>query len=148
MHISDIENVPVAQMNFGKMLHAIDDPRMQEFAASLDEVYKLAEESTGFVWRIPDDTIAQELVKCGYDDRTSATVSVWKSYSSLKHFTFAGLHGDYLNRSAEWFNKIDSPQLVIWPVAIEERPSFVEAFAKLQHLAQHGDTDKAFGWMK
>ena len=147
MHISETANVPIAQMNFGKMLHKIDDQGMQEFSASLDSVYKLAEKSTGFIWRIPDDQISKELTDCGYDERTSATVSVWASYESLKHFTFVGLHGDYFRRSTEWFCKIEPPQLVIWPVSIDERPSFVDALAKLKHLAAHGDTDKAFGWI-
>ena len=134
-------------MNFGKMLYPIDDPRMMEFAESLDNVYKLAEGSPGFVWRIPDEQISDELSGCGYDECTSATVSVWSSYESLKDFTFAGLHGTYLSRSAEWFSKIESAQLVVWPVTIDERPSFVDAIAKLKYLEIHGNTDSAFGWI-
>ena len=40
----------VAQLNFGRPLHALHDPRMAGFMDAL------AERSSGFVWRLKDDS--------------------------------------------------------------------------------------------
>ncbi len=138
----------IAQMNWGRMKHAPDDPRLSEFMASLDEVYALAEAHPGFIWRIPDDAAATGLAALGYDNRISATVSVWTDVHSLRDYTFNSLHGTYLERKSEWFEVVDGPQLVIWDVATDARPDFAEAFAKLDNLRAHGDTPEAYGWPK
>ena len=137
----------IAQMNYGEMLYPLDHPSMKEFSDSLDAVYTLAAEDSGFIWRIPDDQLERELIENGCDRLTSATVSVWDSYESLKRFTYQGLHGEFLKRSSEWFRKIEGPQLVIWPVDIAEQPSFRVALERLQHLKSHGNTVRAFGWI-
>ena len=74
----------IAQMNWGRLLHPLSDPRMEEFAAALAHVYHLAETHDGFVWRVPDDAAASQLGSLGFDDKTSATVSVWDSVDALR----------------------------------------------------------------
>jgi hypothetical protein len=69
----------IAQMNWGRMKYPVDDPRLKEFLDSLHEVYRLAEAHPGFLWRIPDETIASQLKVSGFDSRISATVSLWRS---------------------------------------------------------------------
>lgn len=73
----------IAQMNWGRMKYPLDDPGLKEFLDSLADVYRIAEEHPGFLWRIPDDVIASELNASGFDKRMSATVSVWKSLTDL-----------------------------------------------------------------
>lgn len=138
---------PIAQMNFGKMAYPLTHPMMKEFADALDEVYALAESDSEFLWRIPEDQIAREIVEQGYDALTSATVSVWKNYEALKNYTYNGLHGQYLSRSSEWFMKLAEPQLVIWSVSAGDQPSFKTAIERLEHLRKHGDTEHAFSWL-
>jgi hypothetical protein len=120
---------------------------MKEFADSLDDVYALAEADAGFLWRIPEDQLALELVEQGYDELTSATVSVWKSYEALKNYTYSGLHGQYLDRSSEWFMKLTEPQLVIWTVSNGDQPSFKTAIERLERLRINGNTENAFSWI-
>lgn len=133
----------IAQMNWGQMRYPLSDPRMKEFADQLDAVYQLAEDAPGFVWRIGADQLAAELADLGYDDKTSATVSVWQSIGGLRQYTYEGAHSMYLNRSQEWFKNVDGPQLVIWQVESDSQPSFFDAQKRLDHLKQHGPTDYA-----
>lgn len=142
-----IADGPAAQMNWGRMKHDPGDPRLKEFESSLDEIYMLAEKSPGFIWRIPDKEIAADLIECGFDRRTSATVSVWQSYADLRRFTFQSLHGNFLDRRLEWFEQIGGPQLVIWNVSADVRPSFTEALDRLNHLKTNGASAHAFGWV-
>ena len=136
----------IAQMNWGRMKHAPDHPNLSEFTEALADVYALAEMHPGFVWRIPDDAAAEGLKLLGYDNRVSATVSVWQNIESLRDYTFNSLHGEFLDRKAEWFEQVTGPQLVIWNVEHGEHPGFAEAFERLDYLRIHGDSDHAFGW--
>lgn len=86
-------------MSWGRMRFPLADPRMSEFAASLAEVYCLAETHPSFIWRIPDDDAANQLEALGKDNRISSTVSVWESLEALWEYTFESLHGQYLNRT-------------------------------------------------
>lgn len=46
----------LAQLNIARMLSEdINDPLMANFVAQLDEVNAIAEQSTGFIWRLKDD---------------------------------------------------------------------------------------------
>ncbi len=136
----------IAQMNWGKMRYDQDDLRMKEFIDSLPHVYADAERRPGFIWRIPDEEGAKQLKSLGFGDRTSATVSVWRDVSSLRDYTFNKSHGIYFDRRAEWFEKVDGPQLVIWEVDSDARPDFAKAFKKLKELEENGPTDRVFGW--
>ena len=141
-----INGGPIAQMNWGRMRYEPGDPRLATFEDSLDEVYKLAEQSLGFIWRIPDDHITAALLTCGFDQRTSATVSVWQTYADLRRYTFQSLHGQFLDRRNTWFEQVEGPQLVIWNVPPDARPSFQEALQRLEHLKTNGPSSHAFGW--
>ena len=103
---------------------------MFKFAESLNEVYILAENHSGFIWRISDKESESQLSDLGFDKLISSTVSVWTDIESLKEYTYNSLHGTYLKRSSEWFQKIDGPQLVIWNVESDDKPTYKESFEK------------------
>ena len=42
----------LAPLNVARMRAGLDEPAMRGFAAALDPVYRLAEASPGFVWRL------------------------------------------------------------------------------------------------
>ena len=46
----------LAQINVGRIVAPVDDPRIADFIAQLDEVNRLAERSPGFVWRLQSDS--------------------------------------------------------------------------------------------
>jgi len=136
----------IAQMNWGTLKHCLKDERMIEFTNSLSSIYSLAENHPGFIWRIPDAEAEKQLLELGFDELTSSTVSVWNNLDSLKDYTFNSLHSVYLNRSLEWFKKVEGPQLVIWDIANDHQPTFKESFNRLEYLNNNGTTDYAYGW--
>ena len=138
----------IAQMNWGKLKYPLMDIKMTEFRESLSEIYRLAENYPGFIWRIPDHQSELQLFDLGFDKLISSTVSVWKDIESLKDYTYNSLHGVYLKRSLEWFKKIDGPQLVIWNVENDDQPTFKESFYRLEHLKNNGPTDYAYAWKR
>jgi hypothetical protein len=138
----------IAQMNWGQMRHPLSDPKMKEFADQLDAIYRLAEEAPGFIWRINGDRLEAELSELGYDEKTSATVSVWQTSDDLYRYTYESAHGVYLDRAQEWFEAIEGPQLVIWPVENDAKPSFFEAHKRLEHMKEYGPSDYAHGCLE
>lgn len=145
MSVHHYRGGPIAQMNWGRMRYALDHPDMIEFKSALGRIYTQAEKHAGFIWRIPEDLLAAQLEAHGFDQKTSATVSVWKNYAALKEYTFLAEHGDFLKRSNEWFEKVSAPQLVMWNTLPNDRPDFNEAFRRLGCLKAKGDTQEAFG---
>lgn len=137
----------IAQMNWVRMRYPLDNPRMREFTDKLDEIYRLAEQADGFIWRICDNQIATELLEQGYDEMTSATVSVWQTVSDLRCYTFESAHGTFLDRADKWFEPVEGPQLVIWEVDEDAQPSFRQACERLDHLKVQGSSEYAHGWL-
>jgi Domain of unknown function (DUF3291) len=41
----------LAQINIGRLIAPIDDPKIAEFVANLEPINALADRSPGFVWR-------------------------------------------------------------------------------------------------
>ncbi len=134
----------IAQMNFGQMKFPLDDPRVKEFVDGPDEVYGLAERSPGFVWRVPDEEMAEGLARHGYDGLTSATVSVRTDVEAMKAYTFGEMHGKFLHRASEWFESIDRPSYVIRPVQAGQVPTLAQAKEKLDRLAAEGSSEMAY----
>jgi hypothetical protein len=64
----------------------------------------------------------------------------------LQDYTFKSLHGAYLKRTSEWFEPVEGPQLVVWDVEENARPSFFEAWERLQDLKQNGPSERGYGW--
>jgi hypothetical protein len=42
----------LAQINIGRLIAPVDDPKIAEFVAQLDPVNALADTAPGFVWRL------------------------------------------------------------------------------------------------
>jgi hypothetical protein len=138
----------MAQMNWGRMKNFLKDKRMLEFSNSLNKVYDLAEKHYGFIWCISYKEIKSQLINLGFDEFISATVSVWDNLDLLKNFIYNSLHGIYLKRSYEWFEKIDGPSFVIWSVKNHEKPSFKESFDRLEYLKINSSSDYTYDWEK
>ena len=138
----------IAQINWGRLRYTLDHPDMAKLNAALSDVYRQAEQSPGFIWRIPDADASEQLSQLGYDSRMSATVSVWETIEALHRFTFNNDHGAYFKDRAQWFEPVPPPQLVLWDVAPSARPNFHEAFLRLEELKTEGASPSAYGWPK
>jgi Domain of unknown function (DUF3291) len=136
----------LAQLNIGRLRYPTDDPRMAEFMNNLDFVNGLAEQSTGFVWRLKDDSGNATNIRPFDDPQMALNLSVWESIEALERFVWQTVHKRFYGRRPEWFNKMEAPHFVMWWVPVGHRPTVIEAKAWLEHLAAHGSSEHAFGW--
>lgn len=138
----------IAQMNMGYLLHPFGDPRIAGFEENTDRVNAVADRSNGFVWRMKDEDSALPENDCGRlfgrPDVALATLSVWESFEDFDHFVHKTIHGTFLNRRAEWFESVEAPSYVIWPIQAGHIPNLVEGRERLMLLREHGPSDEAF----
>ena len=138
----------LAQVNIGKILAPMDSPVMAEFAANLNSINALAENSEGFIWRLKDDNNNATSFKVFDDDFLLINMSVWKDAESLAAFVYKSSHVDYVKRRKEWFEKMEQMYMALWYVPATHTPTPAEAIERLDYLRQHGETPFAFSFKK
>ena len=136
----------IAELNIGRIKYDLDDPRMAGFMDNLDRINALAERSPGFVWRLTGDGNNATDVSFDGAPGINMNLSVWDSVEALEHYVWNTVHVRFYRRKAEWFEHLDQPWFVMWPVEDDHRPSLAEAFGRLEHLRAHGSTEHAYGW--
>ena len=102
----------LAQINIGRLVAPIDDPRLADFVAQLDPVNQLAEAAPGFVWRLQSDSGNATDVAYGDDPLVIVNMSVWESLAALRDYTYASHHMQVFRERAKWFEKMDRPKLL------------------------------------
>ncbi len=135
----------LAQLNIAKARAPLDDPQMAEFVENLEPVNTLADNSSGFVWRLQDDSGDATSINAFDDPAIIVNMSVWDSVDSLKRFLFKTHHLVYLKRKTEWFEKLPVASHVLWWIEVGHIPSLDEAKARLQYLRKNGESAYAFG---
>ena len=138
----------LAQVNIATALAPMDDPIMADFVALLDEINALAERTQGFVWRLKTDSGDATSIQAFDDQRIIINMSVWDSIEALRQFTYYSEHVKPYRRRGEWFERMDTPILVLWWVPVGHTPTTDEAKQRLAHLEQHGPTPIAFTFKK
>jgi hypothetical protein len=136
----------LAQLNIGRFRYPTDDPRMADFMNALDLVNGLAERSDGFVWRLKDDSGNATNFRPFPDPQMAVNLSVWESIEALERYVYQTVHRRFYGRREEWFDKLDTPHLVMWWIPIGHRPTLIEAKERLEQLTARGPSDHAFGW--
>jgi|SRR5580704_2441063 hypothetical protein len=104
----------LAQINIGRLIAPIDDPKIAAFVAQLDPINALAEHSRGFVWRLQSASgNATDLV---YNDDPFVIVnmSVWESFEALRDYVYTSKHVEVLRERANWFEKMEKPHYCLW----------------------------------
>ncbi|NJL23265.1 MAG: DUF3291 domain-containing protein [Leptolyngbyaceae cyanobacterium SM1_3_5] len=138
----------LAQINIALMKATLEDPIMAEFANALDEVNAVADRSPGFVWRLQSSTGNATDIRAYSDPRMLVNLSVWRSVEQLRIYVYQTLHGEFFVRRRQWFEKYPGEHFVMWWIPAGKLPTVEEAKAKLEHLAQHGDSPEAFTFAK
>jgi hypothetical protein len=137
-------HVRLAQVNVARMRAGPDSPIMAGFIAAVDPVYRIAENSPGFVWRLrgPDGHVptCQDAV----DGWLIVNVSVWSSYAALHQFVYRSHHGGLVRRRDEWFLPTLQPSTALWWVAEGCQPGLDESRARLTVLRREGPSPRAF----
>ena len=138
----------LAQINIAKMKAPLDDPIMAEFANALDEVNTVAEQSSGFVWRLQTSSGNATELRAYSDPKILVNISVWQSVEQLKTYVYQSLHGDFFVRRRKWFEKYHGEHFAMWWIQAGHLPTVEEGRAKLEYLELHGDTPECFTFAK
>ncbi len=135
----------LAQFNIARTFaSSLEDPILADFMAQLDEVNALADASPGFVWRLQDESGNATAID-GYDDpRVIVNMSVWESMEALFEYAYKSGHAKVLARRKDWFEKLEGPSMVLWWVPAGHEPTIEEARERLDRLAAHGPSERAF----
>jgi hypothetical protein len=134
----------IAQINVATALYPLDDPRIADFMALLDEVNALAERSPGFAWRLKSESGNATDIKFTDDPKFIVNMSVWESVEALFEFVYKTSHRLVMTRRREWFERPQRAYQVLWWVPAGRFPTVAEGLARLDHLDAHGPTAHAF----
>jgi len=136
----------LAEVNVARLRSPLDDPDMASFVWAIGDVFWLAEQSPGFVWRHrPDPELLSYGALHGEDDLV-VTLSTWVDAESLRNFVTRTAHGLFMRQRSRWFVPTSGFTTALWWVAAGDRPSIVDALARLEHLRTHGPSPEAFSF--
>jgi heme-degrading monooxygenase HmoA len=137
----------LAQANVAYALHDVDDPRLAEYFARLDEMNELADGSPGFVWRYLTDSRDPNQRELD-DPRVLFNMSVWTSVEALHAYTYRTRHAEVYAARKRWFadahQVIGGHALAMWWIEAGTRPTVVEARARLERVEREGPGPEAF----
>jgi hypothetical protein len=134
----------LAQINIGRLVAPVDDPRLADFVAQLDAVNALAESAPGFVWRLQSDSGNATDIAYSDDPFTIVNMSVWESVEALSQFTYGRHHIGVFRDRGRWFEKLSLPGYCLWWIPAGHRPTVAEGRERLIHYQQHGATPYSF----
>ena len=134
----------IAQLNVGRAVGPIDGAAMADFVARLDEINALAEASPGFVWRLKGDNNNATRLHFTPDPLFIVNLSVWRSVDDLWAFTYASTHRELFKRRFEWFERRETPNMVMWWQPEGTIPEVPDALDRLRRLTVDGPTPEAF----
>lgn len=132
----------LAQLNIATLIAPLDSPILADFVAELDRINALAEQSSGFVWRLISDDDAEPDTEFASD--IIVNMSVWESVEQLHSYVYRTAHAQIMSRRKEWFSLMKESYSVLWWVEQGHRPTTHEARVKLDLLRANGASADAF----
>ena len=138
----------LAQINIGRLIAPLDDPKIAEFVAQLDPVNALADEAPGFIWRLQSSSGNATDIAYNDDPFMIVNMSVWQSIESLREFVYQSNHLKVLRDRAKWFEKMEKPYYCLWWIPTGHIPTVAEGRERLEHYQQHGATPFSFWFSK
>lgn len=136
----------LAQANIARFKAPLSDPIMKEFVDFLEPVNKLAEESSGFVWRLKDDDgrSASYIQSPFQDEMMAVNISLWEDLPSLNDFIYHSVHSYFLRNKKKWFDMSGPSKFVMWWLPEGEYPTLEMAKQKFDELETNGPSPEAF----
>jgi len=134
----------LAQINIGRLVAPIDDPKTAEFVAQLDAINALADAAPGFVWRLQSSSGNATDIPFNDDPSVMVNMSVWESLESLRNYVYRSDHMRVLRDRAKWFEKMDKPHYCLWWVPAGHLPSVAEGRERVEHYQRCGATEYSF----
>jgi hypothetical protein len=142
------EKFHIAQINIARLLAPLDDPQLAGFVARLDEINALADSMPGFVWRLQTDDGDATALRPYPDDFIIVNMSVWETPEQLRDFVYRSLHVEVMKQRKSWFERFDGMYYALWWVPAGQIPSVEEARERLEHLRTHGESERAFSFLR
>lgn len=141
-----MNNKHLAQYNIIRLKDELNSPIIKEFKDFLAPVNLLAEQSSGFIWRLKDESGESATdMETPYEDKLIfVNMSVWENYESLNEYTYKTVHSYFLKSRKKWSNEIEGHKSVMWYIERGHTPTISEAKEKLELLNQNGSSSKAF----
>src|SRR5258706_287381 len=130
----------LAQVNIGRVVAPVDDPKIAGFMAQLDEVNALAEAAPGFVWRLQTSSGNATDVPYNDDPFVLVNMSVWESVETLRDYVYRSRHVEVLRDRAQWFQKMEKPHYCLWWVPAGHIPTVAEGRERLEPYQEHRPT--------
>jgi len=134
----------LAQANVARMRGPLEDDVMAGFAARLEPLNALADESPGFVWRYQTDAGDATEVRVFNDELILFNMSVWESIEALENFVYISNHIEALQKKAEWFERASRASLALWWIEAGHLPSVEEAKERFDILWSDGPNAEVF----
>ena len=139
----------LAELNIGRLIAPVDDPRVADFMNALDLINGLGKRMPGFVWMMEgsgEPNTGNTDTRIGCQQESISNLTVWEDVETLENFVWNTIHRQFYARRHEWFEVMDKMHFVMWWVPIGHQPSLEEGLERLEYLNAHGDSDHAFGW--
>ena len=138
----------LAQINIGRLIAPMDDPRIADFIAQLAPVNALADGAPGFVWRLQSSYGNATDIEYSDDPTLNVNMSLWESVETLRDYVYRSDHLTVFRDRAKWFQKLDKPHYCLWWVPVGHIPAVAEGRERLEHYQQHGPTPFSFWFSK
>jgi hypothetical protein len=134
----------LAQVNIGRLIAPLDDPKIAEFIAQLAPINALADKTPGFVWRLQSSSGNATDIPYSDDPFVFVNMSVWKSIEALRQYAYKSDHAKVLRDRAKWFEKMEKPYYCLWWIPAGHIPTVAEGRERLEHYQTHGATPHSF----
>ena len=134
----------LAQINLGRLVAPLDDPRIAGFISQLDPINALADSSPGFVWRLQSESGNATDLAYNDDPFVIVNMSVWESLEALQQFVYRSQHLQVFRERRQWFERMELPNYCPWWVEAGHRPSIREGRDRLEHYQKQGATPFSF----
>ena len=141
------QDVHLAEINIGRLIAPLDDPRIKDFVDNLDSINALAESSPGFVWRLTGDgNNATDIRPFENDPMMAMNMSVWTDLAALGAYVYRSDHMQIMRRRREFFEVPAEAFMTLWWVPAGAIPTIADGIERLEHFRRHGPTPFAFSF--
>ncbi len=137
-------NYHLAQINIGRLIAPLDDPKIAEFVAQLAPINALADDAPGFVWRLQSSSGNATDIAYNDDSFVIVNMSVWKSIEALRNYAYKSDHAKVFRDRAKWFEKMEKPNYCLWWIPAGHIPTVTEGRERLEHYQMRGATPYSF----